>query len=545
MGLLELIGKESLGAVRKLAGMAMLSGLANAGVLAIINAAATHGASPIQRFRFLLLFAVVFASYILAQHYILVQSTILVENTLNQIRLRLVEKVRSADLLPLETIGRSSIYSSISKELVSISQATMTIVAACQASLLVLFSLLYLAILSKLAFAITLLITFAGVSVHFRRRRELQRGMRDSVRRETAFLDLFTQMLDGFKELKLNRKLGDSLTRQVREGSDALAEINIATSREFSSHAIFSQAAFYVMMACIVFLLPKFDQSSAAVLTKATATILFIVGPLTALIGSIPVMAQANVAVANVHDLEAKLASATELRAEPGKEVVERQRFSDIRLDRLRFDYFDPSGEPVFTVGPLNLEIRAGQTIFIIGGNGSGKSTFLRLLSSLYFPRSGRILLDGNPVTERNLEEYRSLFSVIFADYHLFDQLYGQEAPEPAVLAEFLRRFELKGKVDLDGLRWSTTALSTGQRKRLALIVSWLENRPIQIFDEWAADQDPGFRKYFYEVLLPEMKQQGKTVIAATHDDRYFHLADRVLRMEFGQFEQEEERSDS
>lgn len=522
--------------------MAMLSGLANAGVLAVINAAAAHPTSAIEQFRYLLLFATVFASYILAQHYILVRSTILVETTLNRIRLRLVDKVRSADLLPLENIGRASIYSSISKELVSISQATMTIVGACQSSLLVFFSLLYLAVLSKMAFAITVLITFLGVSIHFRRRRDILRGMQESVQRENAFLDLFTQMLDGFKEMKLNRKLGDSLTNQVRRGSHALAETKIAVSHEFSTHAIFSQAAFYVMIACIVFLLPKFDQANAAVLTKATATILFIVGPLTALIGSIPIIAQANVAVANVHALEAQLASATEYEAAQDTQTVERRSFSTIQLDQLKFAYHDAAGEPVFTVGPLSLDIHEGETIFVIGGNGSGKSTFLRLLSSLYAPRSGRILLDSVPVTERNLEDYRSLFSVIFADYHLFDQLYGQEEPDPARIEELIRRFELTGKVNLNGLRWTTTALSTGQRKRLAMIVRWLEDRPIQVFDEWAADQDPGFRKYFYEVLLPEMKRNGKTVIAATHDDRYFHLADRVLRMEFGQIEREEDR---
>jgi putative ATP-binding cassette transporter len=208
-------------------------------------------------------------------------------------------------------------------------------------------------------------------------------------------------------------------------------------------------------------------------------------------------------------------------------------------LEQLRFDYFDPSGAPAFTVGPITVDLNAGQTIFIIGGNGSGKSTFLRLLASLYFPLSGTIELDGTAVTAANLEEYRSLFSVIFADYHLFDQLYGHEAPDAAMIDAMIERFELKGKVALEELRWSTTALSTGQRKRLALIVSLLDNRVIQVFDEWAADQDPAFRRYFYEVLLPEMKRQGKTVIAATHDDRYFHLADRVLRMEFGQIEQE------
>ena len=78
--------------------------------------------------------------------------------------------------------------------------------------------------------------------------------------------------------------------------------------------------------------------------------------------------------------------------------------------------------------------------------------------------------------------------------------------------------------------RFSTLDLSTGQRKRLAMVAALLDDKPIYIFDEWAADQDPGFRRYFYEGLLGELKARGKTVLAVTHDDRYFGVADRVVK---------------
>ena len=62
-------------------------------------------------------------------------------------------------------------------------------------------------------------------------------------------------------------------------------------------------------------------------------------------------------------------------------------------------------------------------------------------------------------------------------------------------------------------------------------------------FDEWAADQDPEFRRYFYDVLLPGLKAEGRTLIVVTHDDRYFHVADQVVFMEEGRVVRVEERA--
>jgi putative ATP-binding cassette transporter len=535
MGLLQLIDRESPISVRKLAGMAILSGFANALVLAVINAAASSGNST-SEFRYIILFALTVAIYMRAQSYLMVRSAVVVETVLYSIRLRFIDLVRRADALPLERIGTSVIYSSISKELVSISQATGEIVAGVQSSLMVFFAIGYLSVLSWTAFLITVSVAVIGLSIHVRKARERQADVHEAVRRENRFLDLFTQFLSGFNEAKINRRVGDALAENLRQAGESLREIKTRVSRQFSSHFIFSQVAFYFMIACVVFLLPRFNESNPVLLTKTTATLLFIIGPLTTVISSIPVFAVANVAVSNVESLENSLASAMEREPVKGPPPT-LHAFRSIRIAGVVFDYTDAKGETTFQVGPIDLEIPAGETLFIVGGNGSGKSTFLRLLTALYYPRRGTILLDGVPITAANVQDYRNLFSVIFTDYHLFDRIYGQEVPDSAEVFALLEQFELQDKVSLEGIRWSTTSLSTGQRKRLALIVSLLQRKPIMVFDEWAADQDPVFRKYFYEVLLPQMKAQGKTIIAATHDDRYFDVADRVLRMDFGQIE--------
>src|SRR5256885_14002412 len=63
---------------------------------------------------------------------------------------------------------------------------------------------------------------------------------------------------------------------------------------------------------------------------------------------------------------------------------------------------------------------------------------------------------------------------------------------------------------------------------------AYLEGRPVLVFDEWAADQDPSFRHLFYTELLPELRARGHLLVVISHDDRYFHLADRIVRMEAG-----------
>jgi putative ATP-binding cassette transporter len=302
---------------------------------------------------------------------------------------------------------------------------------------------------------------------------------------------------------------------------------------QFANHFLFSQTSFYLLIAAMVFILPRLSETYWEQVTEITAAILFIVGPLSSVVSAIPVLSSANVAIENIEQLE----SAVErLRhREDDEEEKAAPHFDEIRLDKVLFQYTDQKGRPLFTVGPVDLSIKRGDVVFIVGGNGSGKSTFLKLATALYYPLMGAIHINGTDVETLGYGSYRNLFSAIFSDYHLFDRLYGLTHIEATRVDELLKLMRLETKTKYKNGRFENQDLSTGQKKRLALIVSLLEDKPIYVFDEWAADQDPEFRQFFYETLLADLKKQGKTVVAATHDDRFFHVADRVYKMEDGQ----------
>jgi putative ATP-binding cassette transporter len=200
------------------------------------------------------------------------------------------------------------------------------------------------------------------------------------------------------------------------------------------------------------------------------------------------------------------------------------------------FHYYHRDKSPLFSVGPIDMTIRRGEVVFVVGGNGSGKSTLMKLLTGLYYPESGRILVDGKPVMRSDYPDYRELFSIIFTDFHLFERLYGIDEYDEEMIHRLLKQMELDRKTDFVDGAFTNIQLSTGQRKRMAMITALLEDKPVYVFDEWAADQDPTFREYFYNEQLKKMKESGKTIIAVSHDDRFFHFADRVLKMDFGRF---------
>ena len=207
-----------------------------------------------------------------------------------------------------------------------------------------------------------------------------------------------------------------------------------------------------------------------------------------------------------------------------------------LEIAGVRFTFRRSAGEADFVLGPVHLTLHPGEVVFLIGGNGSGKTSFAKLVVGLYEPDGGEIRLDGVPVERATLERYRQLFSAVFFDFHLFEDLPGaRDGSLDERSRQHLRDLQLDGKVDVAAGRLSTLALSQGQRKRLALLAAYLEDRPLYLFDEWAADQDPYFKEIFYRRLLPQLKAAGKTVLVISHDDRYFDVADRVVRFSEGQ----------
>ena len=520
----------------RLLAMAAAAGFSNALLLAIVNAAAERADDRLDsRLLPFAIFIVVLAVYIAAQRFLLRISNVEVERVIGRLRTRMADLLRNAELLALELVGRGHIYSVVSRDTQTISQAATPIIVAINSGIMLLFTAIYIATLSLPGFLVTVAVLGVALMVHLRMNEEVMRHMQIASARENSFFDALTHLLDGFKEVKMSSRRSEDLFKDLSALATASAEVKATTGLRFADHFIFSQSAFYILLAALVFALPSYFSTLPGSVQQITSAILFIVGPLSSLIATVPTMSAANVAVENITQLEGTLKQMhlhARDRGEPERAPV--TSFQEIAWSDVRFAYRDRDGNKSFEVGPINLRIRQNDVLFIVGGNGSGKSTFLKLLTGLYYPDEGQILIDGTPVHEFGYTRYRNLFSAIFSDYHLFDRLYGVDAM-PEQVEQMLEEMQLAHKTQFAEGRFVNQDLSTGQRKRLALIVSLLENRPIDVFDEWAADQDPAFRQRFYTSIVPELKRTGHTVIAATHDDRYFGVADRVFKMDNGQ----------
>ncbi len=260
---------------------------------------------------------------------------------------------------------------------------------------------------------------------------------------------------------------------------------------------------------------------------------LYMIMPIESLLTAIPNISTARVALERIEAVNA------ELPLESGLDAPVKRGFEHLALDGVTHRYFREKENDVFTLGPIDLSFTPGELVYLIGGNGSGKTTLAKMIVGLYAPESGRIVVDGVPVSEADRDSYRQLFSVVFSDFFLFDSLLGLRIDGldglDETAQELLVQLQLDHKVRIEDGAFSTLELSQGQRKRLALLVAYLEDRPFYLFDEWAADQDPLFKDVFYRTLLPELKAKGKTVLVITHDDRYFHLADRYIKLDYGQ----------
>jgi putative pyoverdin transport system ATP-binding/permease protein len=533
MKLLELLRRESDLSLRKLILIAGIAGLSNALVLAAINAGAAQAARHRQSMFMIVAFLVIVAVYATGLRYFMRTATSEVEKILDRIRTRLANKVRRCDLGPLEHIGKTVIYAGITKETASISQAALGVVVGLQSAILIGFTAIYVALLSPFAFALTAVTTYVIARTFLQRNKEVNREQHESLQRDNEMFELLTNMLEGFKEVRLNRARSDDLFAHFVEVSRSARVLKTRTMARISETFILSQVAFYLLMAIIVFIVPRFSLTQTDEIVKIATAVLFLTGPLSGLISIVPAIASSNAAVENIDRLDTALDASLSARERRAESVAPLPAFREISLEKVKFRYEDEKGA-TFEVGPIDFSLRSGETVFIAGGNGSGKSTFLKLLTLLYFPHQGVVRLDGKVVGPESYESYRSLFAPVFTDFHLFDRLYGLYDVPVEEVDRKLELIEMTGKTRVVDSAFDRLDLSTGQRKRLALLISMLDDRAVYVFDEMAADQDPAFRRKFYKEILPLLKENGKTVVAVTHDDKYFGDADRLLKMEEG-----------
>ncbi|MEO1722931.1 MAG: cyclic peptide export ABC transporter [Pseudomonadota bacterium] len=457
-------------------------------------------------------------------------SSATVEGMLHEMRMRISRQLREIEYQKLERMGPTTVYDSLTRNSAVISEAAMVVMPAMAAAGALVVAGLYTLTISTMVFLTVGAIL--GTSAFFYRlsQRSTYTQFGEAAQRETAFLERFGHLLHGFKEVSLHRPRGHDLVEDdLMPASDAVREARTHTAVLLSRGMSISYGFFYVMVLAIAFILPPYIQNHD-VIVHALYISFFLLSLVEIIHKSMPLISRAEYARSEIARIEETLEAA---RRE-GVTSPAMTSFKEIALEAVTFDYLDSKGNALFSMGPVTFTLRRGETVFIVGGNGSGKSTLIKVLCRLYRPSSGVMRLDRQPLDDGALDRFRSLFSTVLTDFHLFGQLYGLRDRSAEEINALLEDLEIGQKVRFEDGAFSTTELSTGQRKRLAFAVALLERRPILILDELAADQDHEFRERFYRRILPALKAEGRTLVVISHDKRFDDVADRVIQLRSG-----------
>lgn len=387
----------------------------------------------------------------------------------------------------------------------------------------------YLASVSLVLFAATILTAFLGAFFYSRSQKKVHGRFAEAISLENRYMQKTNALLDGFKEVYMDTRKGKEICeRDLETASHNASKVNLEAQTSMMNGQAMVQLLFYGLIGSVLLFSAKITSLPADAIIKFLFSLLFLVGSISTVVTQLPVLTRANASYRHISSISAELES-MQVVNETDTPVP---AFSSLTAENISFVY--PGSADGFSIGPFSFTIRKGEMVFIYGGNGSGKTTFINILMGVYPHSSGELLLNECKLTESDYPAYRRNFAFVASDYYLFEELYGVEEVDMESWGQYLDLFELTGHVTLTGRKFSTTKLSTGQRKRLALIAALMEKKPVLVLDEWAADQDPHFRKKFYNEVLPAIQNKGITIIAVTHDDRYYHCADRLFHMEEG-----------
>ncbi len=510
-----------------------VSGISSIGLLALITAALNDldGISGVHVAAFVVLCLLVPVGRVGSE--VLLNS--LGQTTIYELRMRLSHQILGAPLRELEKVGAPRLLATLTSDVLSIANSLSIVPILCINVVIVVGCLIFIGWLSPTVLLLILGLMVVGVGSYQLSLSRAMRHIRLAREQEDALFKQFRALTDGSKELKLHRRRRLMfLSRLLDRTAEALRRHNVRGLAVLSIAGSWGQIFFFAVIGALIFGAPRLSQVNAEILTGCTLAILFLMGPLGSLLGTFGSLGRASVALRKVEELGLSLSRTSEHDVSIALDVE--FKFERLEMVGVTHTYRRENEAHDFVLGPLDLSFEAGELVFVVGGNGSGKTTFAKLLAGLYLPEAGEVRLNNQPVTEENREFYRQFFAVVFSDFFLFDNLLGlQEIKLDARAADYLAQLELQHKVEVKDGKLSTTELSQGQRKRLALLTAYLEDRPVYVFDEWAADQDPLFKEIFYGRLLAELKARGKTVLVISHDDRYYHVADRIIKLDDGQ----------
>ena len=506
--------------------MSIFAGVANMVVIVIITSSIGSDI-PLKFLIFYYLMALIL--YLSSRRYVQVGLIKMTKSIIYDMRIKLFEKVFSTSFQNFEKISRGRIYTALNEDVNTIGESTDMLVRLITSIFTTIGAFVFLSTLSFWAAAVTfsLIVTLATLyyvvsgktNVFF----EEARTTRD------AFMLLINGMIDGFKELSLQHQKKLEYRDEVEVVAEEFRAKTTTAEVKFANTFLIGESLLVILLGVVAFVVPEmFPGIREHTILSFVVILLYLIGPINQILGSVPGIMQLKVAWNRLKGFINHIPASIDLH-EKRNQVL--PSYCEIKIDDIKFKYEDSENQ--FSVGPIKLEIGHGEIIFIIGGNGSGKTTLAKLMLGLYNPDHGKIMVNGKPVTHDEIGEY---FSTVLTGFHLFDKLYNVDLTgKDKLVKDYLQLLGLEHKVEIIGNKFSTTDLSGGQRKRLELLKCLLEDRPFFLFDEIAADQDPEFRKFFYRILLPQLKQKGKTIIAITHDDHYFDVADKVIKMDLGQ----------
>ncbi|MCQ8129794.1 cyclic peptide export ABC transporter [Methylomonas rivi] len=509
----------------------LLSGFSNAALIAFINTSLAGGLNMRDAPWWFAGLALTVLLSRFASHYLLNRFSTQLVSDLRQHISRLILKAPYPDL---QKIGKSVLLGHLTEDVGAIANASELFPILCINVAIVTGCMAYLSWLSwQLAAVLAGVILFGTTTFNLCKNIPL-RSIRKARDEYDALSKGFSALTEGVRELKLHHHRSERFLAESLAGSaEAYRRHSFRATVGYLCINQWIQLLYYLTIGAILYVFPLWRTLSHEIVSGYVVVFLFMMSPLTLVTNSLPVFSRAKVSLNKVLQLDDALAAQNP--AARSADTLAQYDFGTLTLSGLTHHFHREKENRSFMLGPIDLTFHPGELVFLIGGNGSGKTTLAMLLIGLYHPEQGVIRWNGEIIDSRNLNAYMQNFSVIFSDFYLFDELYGLDIERHrSALDDYLHRLHLHHKVEIVDGRFSSVNLSQGQRKRLALLVAYLEDRPFYVFDEWAADQDPEFKHVFYTELLPALKAQGKTVLAITHDDKYFYLADRCIKLAEG-----------
>lgn len=457
----------------------------------------------------------------------------LASRTTYLLRVSISRQILAMPLETIEKIGSPRLMAILTEDIVNLSVALHSLPNLCVSSATVLFCLLYLTWSSPTLVFLLGVILIIPYFVYRFLQRKAYTAMQEMLRERNKVFTLYKALIEGIQELKLNADRRTAFVQELLEPYARQVQNRIIESRTWHQITQLWSQAVFIALVIVALLWNTYHAGNPIDLTAYAFVILLSRGALANLLSLVPIWTDANTIIRQMESVEITLTLEHPPLTSPPPPKPEQIY---LKMVQTTFRYSQRGQGEHFQIGPLNLEFRSGEIVFLTGGNGSGKTTLLKLLSGLYTPTEGSLCLNGETITTENYEAYRQNFSALWIDFFLFEQLLGIS---PAQIDErarlYLQQLQLDQKVTIAEGLLSTTELSHGQRKRLALLTAYMEDRPIYLFDEWASGQDPEFREVFYRQLLPDLKKRGKLVLVISHDDAYFDVADRRIHLDYGQ----------